>query len=150
MDFLMRVGILTLYAGFVFTILGIATGVFLIVKNYRNKEEVKRIGQLLALILINIPIGVGIALVSFSIETAYTVEIYNATEAKIGNICIEGGGIEENIRVIIPRGTVRRTFWIKHDGTLVCKYRKGNADQTVTISGYVTNSMGGKEKITIE
>jgi len=150
MDFLMFVGVLALCIGLFFTFMGIILGLYQVVKKHRNKKELIGLVQLLVLILMNIPIALGIVLLSIRIQTAYTVEIYNATDEKLENVCIVGGGIEENIQTINQKEKVRRTFWIRQDGTLICKYRKGDTDQTMVISGYVTNEMGGKDKVTIE
>jgi len=147
----MLAGIYNIYFGFIALIVGV---VFCIIKISRykkinDKTEKRKVQILLILIMLNIPIALTILFVAISIETVYSVEVTNTSTKIVDNCVIDGGGVSTILGKLSPGEKITKTFWIKNDGTLYLKYEIDNQKKEITIDGYVTNSMGGNQKIKI-
>ncbi|WZO98853.1 hypothetical protein EP7_000444 [Isosphaeraceae bacterium EP7] len=102
-------------------------------------------GLLLSNVLVVGVLFVGV----IAVHTVYSVVISNASRHRLDEVHVSGGGCEIEFGSISPGNSVRRTFWIQHDGTLILRAARGGAVSAKTISGYVTHNQGGHTLVTV-
>jgi hypothetical protein len=102
-----------------------------------------------ALLLSNFPVAAAIVVGAVSIETRYVVTVHNSSSRPLTDVRVSGGGCEVDFGTVAPGVTVRRSFWVRCDGTLVFHAASGFTRYNETIDGYVTNGMGGNASVTV-
>jgi hypothetical protein len=101
------------------------------------------------LLLLNVPVAGGLTAAAIALETRYTVVVRNDSPRPLETARVFGGGVDESLGAIPPGGTVRRSFWIRHDGALEFRALGGTTRHAGTIDGYVTRNLGGVTTVTI-
>jgi len=153
-DGLMTAGIYTLYGGvavFSVGILALARYYWLAVRtpSIPRRQLWRSTLACVGLLALNFPVAGGIIAAVITIETRYTVVVYNASPRPLESVRIFGGGSDESLGSIPLGGTARQSFWIQHDGELKFHALSGTTTHTKTINGYVTNGMGGHTTVTV-
>lgn len=151
---LQTAGFLIVLAGWPLLLMGSFCLVGYVVSSIRSQAEsksriiLKSLGAA-AFLLINIPTAAAIISTVISIEARYAVTIVNEGSEPLDRVYIEGGGIREDMGTIPPGGEARRTFHIRHDGTLMFRAACGDRRFEKVVDGYVTNGIGGSRKIMV-
>jgi len=147
---LMAAGMFTILGG---TALVIAGAIFLTVhvNQGRLTERFRwnRVYAAAALLLVNFPLAVVIAVMAVSIYTRYVVTVHNATSSEITSFILDAPGERIELGPIRSGGRARRLIAIKHDGQLTFEATDGRQVFQGTIEGYVTNNWGGHSHVKI-
>lgn len=101
------------------------------------------------LLLLNFPVAGGIVAAAIALETRYTVIVQNDSLQPLESVRVFGGGCDESLGTIPPGSSVRRSFWIQHDGELEFYALGDDTSYEKIINGYVTNGLGGHTIVTI-
>jgi len=148
-DFLMVLGAYCIYFGVALSVVGLVYGLFRLIKNRKNMPERQSALFSVLLLLSNLPVAIGVLVAAVAISTAYTVDVSNTTLVDLSDCAISGGGIYEQVGIVKARSIVTRTFWIKQDGGLTLSYTLNGVKYERSVSGYVTNGMGGHDIVEI-
>lgn len=101
------------------------------------------------LLISNFPVAAAMVVAAVAIMTRYTIVVHNASQRPLVGVHVFGGGCDADFGTIAPDKTVRRAFWIRHDGDLQFCAKCGATVYTETIDSYVTNGSGGHTTVTI-
>lgn len=154
-NWLIPAGIFTIYAGICAVAIGLICFVIYIMRSWRSRAIPRRrlmwqtIG-VLGLFLANFVMAGGAVSGSIMIDTLYTVRIVNQSSVPLESACIRGGGVEIYVGSVPVGKTVRRSFWIRYDGTLILTGTHGSKVVTETIAGYVTYHSGGDKTVIVD
>lgn len=151
---LMFAGLLTIYGGVAFILIGAA---FLAQFFWSASRAAKLSRKQLwfstlicaALLLSNFVVAGAIVVTAYTVETRYVVIIHNNSQQPINGAQVSGGGCEADFGIIPAGGTIQRAFWVQGDGELTFRAQDGVSKGPKTIDGYVTNGMGGQAVITV-
>jgi hypothetical protein len=152
-DWLIAAGMLTIMAGIVASLFGIACLVASrldrpAVEIGGSRRESRRRIIALLIILSNFPVAASIVVAVDLIHTLYAVTIVNRGSVPVDNVVVAGGGVEIEFGSVAPGTTSERWFHVRNDGELVYRVRRGGEDVDGTIEGYVTNGFGGDMEVT--
>jgi len=147
-EWLMLAGVITIYAGLCAIAVGAVCLAVYLWRSWRSGTVprwrlVWQTVAVLALFLANFIAADAAVSGAMLIEARYTVSITNHSNVPFESARIEGGGVDISLGVIVPGATVKRSFWIEHDGALFLKATQGSRKIEATIEGYVTNGVGG-------
>jgi hypothetical protein len=154
-EWLMGTGIVTMYGG-VAVIVGAAVCLASYVWRSWRSRSVAR-GRLawqtigvLVLLLANFVAAGAAVFGAVMIEARYTVSVSNQSNVPLESARVEGGGVNMDLGIIAPGATIKRSFWIEHDGELVLNGMHGSRKVEASIDGYVTNNIGGDKLVVVE
>jgi hypothetical protein len=102
------------------------------------------------LLLANFLVAYGIMWSVIALVTRYTVTVHNTSPVRLDRVRVLGGGCDASYGSILPRGSARRSFWIRQDGGLVFRAFGGDSALEQTIEGYVTPNLGGRMRVTVQ
>jgi len=152
-DWLMMAGIITIYVGVCSVAVGAVCLAIYLWKSWRSRTVLRRrllwhAIAILALYAANF-VGASAAVAGvFFLESRYTVSVVNESNIPLQAAKLEGGGVEVSLGDMPSGVTVKRSFFIEHDGELVLTGIHGTRRIEATVDGYVTNSLGG-DKIVV-
>ena len=105
---------------------------------------------MLALFLGNFAVAGGAVFGAIMIEARYTVSITNQSNVPLESAQVAGGGARAAFGDVLPGATVKRSFWIEHDGELILTGIHGTEKVDATVDEYVTNNRGGDKVVVLE
>lgn len=154
-EWLMRAGIITLYAGLAAFVIGVVALVWYCWLALRDANR-SRLRIFLAasvcagVLLGNFPVAGGIVLaVAFKLST-YTVVIVNDSPHPLVNARLIGGGVEMALGEIPPGSSVERSMRFQRDDQLTLFTTFNGEYRKVEVAGYVTNNSGGDVRVVFD
>ncbi len=153
-DALMAAGIITIYAGLCSIIVGVICLAIYLWRNWRSAAVPRRrlVWQatiLTGLFLANFTAAGGFVFGAIMIETCYNLSITNQGNEPLQAVHVHGGGVNIEFGDIATSETVKRAFWIEHDGELVLTATRGGKKIEAIVDGYVTNNVGNDMRVTV-
>ena len=151
---LMAAGIVTLYGGLLLVFIGAVSLVAFAWTSVRGRsascrQTIRQSLPVAGVLAVNFPVAVGIIAAVIHLETRYIVTIVNDSSVAVDSFVVSGGGVSVNVGSVPPGSKVRRSFFIKHDGTLTGKGKQDSRSIEGVIDGYVTNSSRGNKLVKI-
>jgi len=154
-EWLMGAGVVTIYGGIAVIVGAAVCLVTYVWRSWRSRSVAR--GRLvwqtigvLALFLANFVAAGGAVFGAVMIEARYTVAVSNQSDVPLGSTRVEGGGVSIEFGTIAPGATIKRSFWIEHDGELILNGMHGSSKIEASVDGYVTNNMGGDKLVVVE
>ncbi len=95
------------------------------------------------LLAANWPVAGVLVLTCIFLTTRYSVTIKNVSEHPVEVLRIVGGGIEEQIGVLLPGEETERSLWFTQEGELKLELRHVSGILSHEIEGYVGPAGGG-------
>ena len=77
------------------------------------------------LLLANFVVAGSIISVGIAVTTRYTVVVHNASDQRLDDVRVFGGGCDAAYGSLLPGATASRSFWIRQDGRLVFRASSG-------------------------
>ena len=154
-DSLISLGILAFYGGLVVFFLGITCLSIYLWREFRKNKsfsrQLKKQGLLSGSILFaNFPIAAIIIALVIRIMTVFTVVVANNSEYIVDSFLLITPGVNVELGPIAPTKEAKHSFYVAGDGVLKFEAQQGSDKIEGIVEGYVTSSMGGYKRVTIE
>lgn len=151
---LMTAGAVTVYAGIgLVASSAVALTWFFIVASREAAQPGRSVLWAVAcgagLIVIDFMTAIGMISAAVALETKYVIVVHNESSRPVYDAKVAGGCVDVGFGTIPPGASVKRTFWVKCDGSLGFSGKIGGANVVKIVSGYVTCGQRGREVITI-
>lgn len=151
---LIDAGFVTLYGGIASVSIGAVALAYSCRRGWREPAAHRRAICLpalacAALLLSNFPVAVGVVLAASVIESRHVVTVHNATEERLDDVRIVGGGCDVLLGPIPPGGSARAAMWFQHDDSLRLRTRSATSEHETDLDVYVCRGLGGRTSVVV-